>query len=248
MKADRPFIIGIGGAHSSAGKTTLASAIIEYLSSGRPCSVFKTVPRIGAIKYTKENIFASINDDEALIRQKGKDTARLSEAGAEKTLWIRSSEKDIGETLPLALERMSGFDVVVIEGNSAVEAVKSDIIIFIEGSADGETKPSAERLRRIADIIVERDGSSLNHMRSLILKDLPGRVDDDGLGGIIKRMEETAKKKEIAVLLGRKAEEGRITCAAARQLADEAGVPYSVVGAVADELGIKIRNCELGCF
>jgi len=42
--------------------------------------------------------------------------------------------------------------------------------------------------------------------------------------------------------------DSRIDCASARKLAEELGVPYQEVGDVADALGIRIQNCELGCF
>lgn len=42
--------------------------------------------------------------------------------------------------------------------------------------------------------------------------------------------------------------DGRITCTAARKLAEELKVPYIVIGRAADELKIKIKSCELGCF
>jgi molybdopterin-guanine dinucleotide biosynthesis protein len=248
MKSERPFIIGIGGAHSSIGKTTLASALIRYLSSGRACNLFNKTPRIGAIKFTRENIFVSITDDESILCQKGKDTARLVEAGSEKTLWIKSSAEDIGEALPLAMEQMSGLDTIVIEGNSAIECVKPDILIFIDSAAGEETKPSAERLLGIADILIAGTEHSGHHTTGLVLKELPARISDDEMEVLIKLMEETAKKKKIIDLLNQRTEEGRITCAAARKIAEEVGAPYRIVGEIADELKIRIRNCELGCF
>jgi len=41
---------------------------------------------------------------------------------------------------------------------------------------------------------------------------------------------------------------GRIACAAARELAARLGVRPRVVGAACNELNIKIKGCELGCF
>jgi len=46
----------------------------------------------------------------------------------------------------------------------------------------------------------------------------------------------------------RKADNGSIPCAVARKIAEEMDISYREVGAAADELGIKIRDCELGCF
>ncbi len=39
-----------------------------------------------------------------------------------------------------------------------------------------------------------------------------------------------------------------LPCAVAREIAEALGVPYSDIGAAADALGIKIKNCQLGCF
>lgn len=44
------------------------------------------------------------------------------------------------------------------------------------------------------------------------------------------------------------AKEGRISCHSARKIAEELKVPYREVGQAADELKIKIVQCELGCF
>lgn len=44
------------------------------------------------------------------------------------------------------------------------------------------------------------------------------------------------------------AKEGRITCAECHKLAEELEVNLLVVGQAADELKIKIKACQLGCF
>jgi hypothetical protein len=40
----------------------------------------------------------------------------------------------------------------------------------------------------------------------------------------------------------------RITCEQALALAQELGIPPATLGELCDELGIKIRNCQLHCF
>ncbi|MDA8084524.1 MAG: hypothetical protein M0024_12775 [Nitrospiraceae bacterium] len=44
------------------------------------------------------------------------------------------------------------------------------------------------------------------------------------------------------------AENGKITCAVARKIAEDLGVPYKEVGRAADKAGIRIKDCQLGCF
>jgi len=41
---------------------------------------------------------------------------------------------------------------------------------------------------------------------------------------------------------------GVLTCHDARALAEELEVEYSLVGQACDEVGVKVRVCELGCF
>ena len=51
-------------------------------------------------------------------------------------------------------------------------------------------------------------------------------------------------KAEVAA----KAVDGKITCPVLRKYAETKGVPYKVAGAAADLQGIKVHNCDLGCF
>jgi len=53
---------------------------------------------------------------------------------------------------------------------------------------------------------------------------------------------------EILEAVKDKAVDGKITCPMARKLADDLGVANLVVGAAADEAGLRVENCDLGCF
>ncbi len=55
-------------------------------------------------------------------------------------------------------------------------------------------------------------------------------------------------EKRVIEAVQAAAGEGRLTCAQARKLADELGVSPARVGAACDQLKIKIKACELGCF
>ncbi|NWF51560.1 MAG: hypothetical protein HXY47_00560 [Nitrospirae bacterium] len=55
-------------------------------------------------------------------------------------------------------------------------------------------------------------------------------------------------KDKILEEIKKKAKDGKLQCAVARKIAEELGVSYKVVGEAADDLHIKITNCQLGCF
>lgn len=55
-------------------------------------------------------------------------------------------------------------------------------------------------------------------------------------------------KEKLKDEIMKKAVDRKLPCAVARKIAEDHGILYSDVGAAADELGIKIKNCQLGCF
>src|SRR4030042_778921 len=174
----RPIIIGIGGAHSGAGKTTVASLILKRFKGW------------GAIKYTKNSLYCSITDDLKILSEKGKDTKRLLDAGAEKVLWVQSSFSELEEVLPIAVEMLSHLKGVLIEGNSAIEILKPDIVIFVSG-AEGKIKKGEEKILKIADVVIfdkeppPRTPAGANRFRS---DDVEGFI--KFIMGLVKECEE----------------------------------------------------------
>jgi hypothetical protein len=53
---------------------------------------------------------------------------------------------------------------------------------------------------------------------------------------------------EMMAAIAAKAVDGKITCPVLRKFAEDTGVPYKVAGAAADKAGIRVHNCDLGCF
>ncbi len=71
------------------------------------------------------------------------------------------------------------------------------------------------------------------------MSDTPKQVDPRWAGQVTP---------ELVEAVSAKASDGRVTCAVLRKLAEDSGVPYKVAGAAADSVGIRVHNCDLGCF
>ncbi len=54
--------------------------------------------------------------------------------------------------------------------------------------------------------------------------------------------------EKIKEEIRKRAVNNRLPCPVARKIAVDLSVPVKDVGRAADELGIKITDCELGCF
>jgi len=249
----RPLIIGIGGSHSGAGKTTIASMLLSELSSESRKPVAHR--RWGAIKYTKTALYTSLIDDRAILDRKDKDTGRLLKSGAEEVLWIKGPMQEIKETVSMAIDRLSHLDGIIIEGNSAIEFSNPDVVIFTLGDRGEEIKKaSALRLIKHADIIVFPRSSMPHDSDKNVYS---ARVvyfnpeDRKTVQELLTCMDEVIEERildRIKHLLMEKSVDGRISCNDARGIAEELKAPYREIGKAANELKIKIRNCELGCF
>ncbi len=53
---------------------------------------------------------------------------------------------------------------------------------------------------------------------------------------------------ELVAAVVAAAVDGKVACARLRKLAEDMNVPYKVAGAAADLNGVKVRDCDLGCF
>ena len=259
----RPLTIGVGGAHSGVGKTVVAEALLRHFTNrcnAAKGGLFSALHRWGALKYTKTAILTSIVDDRDSLSIEGKDTWRLLKAGAEQVVWLQSPPEDLPESIPLAFGRLGQMDGVIIEGNSAIEFTKPDVILFIDSGEPYRIKPSGSLIKAKADIVVVDDKEGPPAIETW---DLPGRnrvfrlsaVSTGGSSGeadqvdrMVRTMDDVVRNKIIESLLAERSQEGRISCTEARRIAEETGVGYGEVGKTANRLRIKIRNCELGCF
>lgn len=138
-----PLTIGIGGDTSGAGKTHFARLLIRALTDKM---------NVGAVKVTPEPLYCAVVDDPAIIMEPGKDTALMAEAGAE-VLWVRGPREAIGEALETSLKRLGGCEAVIIEGNSAIEVLRPDIVIFINNLPQ-KPKPGADRVLSMAHVVI----------------------------------------------------------------------------------------------
>lgn len=138
-----PLIIGVGGAYSGVGKT----AVI--------CKILRRFENWGAIKYTRTPFYASVTDETAVLSEEGKDTRRFLDAGAVKVVWVQSPYSGLPAALSLAAGMFSDeVRGILVEGNSAVEVMQPDIVIFVSGSIQEQWKTNAGKILEGADIVL----------------------------------------------------------------------------------------------
>ena len=135
-------VIVVGGEHSGVGKTSLICDLIERLDG------------VCAIKCSVSGRYsgAKISVSKKGMQERGKDTGRFSDAGAERVIMVQAQRGELGKIAP-TLERMvEGYRYVIVEGNSIIRHIRPDIVIYLY---DGKSKQRTEGsiiTERIADI------------------------------------------------------------------------------------------------
>lgn len=153
-----PIIVAVSGLSSNTGKTTLA------------CELIKRLPGWEAIKLTRGHYRSCGKDpqgccvsdllrNEPVIRsgrdanyEKGKDTGRFWDAGAVNVHWVIVGEDQVGAGINQALSRVKTAGVVV-EGNSFLEYVDTDLSITCARAGENKLKSSARRTLAKADVL-----------------------------------------------------------------------------------------------
>lgn len=55
-------------------------------------------------------------------------------------------------------------------------------------------------------------------------------------------------KETLIAAVTKASVDGRLTCEKAHELEKEMDVPLKEIGAVCNEMNIRIKDCQLGCF
>lgn len=137
----------VTGITSKSGKTTLLTKIIENLAA--------MTDKIGVIKCSIKDDYMKqvVTDDPEIIYKEGTDTARIDKAGSNQTILIKSRRDSFKDALDNAMNILKDVNYLLVEGNSAVRYLSSDLIIYLDNK-DLEMKESAEEARKRADIII----------------------------------------------------------------------------------------------
>jgi len=240
-------IIGIGGAHSGIGKTTLASKLINHIVNEKAEKIFGV--KWGAIKYSRTDFYSSLTNDESILSTKDKDTARLLSSGAKEVYWIQSPPEELNETIPIALEKLSYLDGIVVEGNSAIDFIKPNIIVFLHSNKEIPLKKTASSLINKSDLVIHftnynRENICSDNHFDIITYDI-NSLDFSEFFSIISNK---LIDKELKRLLIENNNENKITCSKANEIAKLLSIPHKRVGDMINSMKIKITKCELGCF
>lgn len=158
MRNQPRIVVAVSGFSSNVGKTTLI------------CELLRRLPGWETIKLTRGHYRSCGRDpagccvsdllcDEPVIRsgrkanyQVGKDTGHFWDAGASNVHWVIVNDGQVESGIYEALARVKS-EGVLIEGNSFLDYVTTDLAIMCARSDGGKIKPSARHALEKSDVL-----------------------------------------------------------------------------------------------
>lgn len=134
-------IIAIYGGGSGSGKTSLAEFLLSSLVGW------------AAIKITPSPLFSRITLENPDSAPPGKDTGRLSRAGADPVIHLQVQRMDLEESFLQALLLIPPDRSILVEGKVAIRAQKPDISILVWRPDVEDPKGKLEDLAAGADLL-----------------------------------------------------------------------------------------------
>ncbi|HEY5493610.1 MAG TPA: hypothetical protein VIK15_03370 [Candidatus Anoxymicrobiaceae bacterium] len=161
-------------------------------------------------------------------------------------------------------------EVLVLDTNEPFRGLSTAFVVFFTDAPLDALEPGVREAAPGADLVLVElgeafaDGDELRLEASMKESTGAGKVliftDDEGRDRALSKAADLAAAilgggkmpeeipREVTEAVQREAEEGRLSCERAHQLAAELGVPLELVGRALDLAQIKITRCQLGCF
>ncbi|KJR43244.1 hypothetical protein MCHI_000859 [Candidatus Magnetoovum chiemensis] len=95
----------------------------------------------------------------------------MLQAGADKVLWVQCPNSELEEALNFALSDLSDADVIIAEGNSPLNFLNFDTVIFVLGSDTSLVKDSGRWAINKADFVVININDNNSNIETNIIKE-----------------------------------------------------------------------------
>lgn len=149
--------IVVSAKSKNCGKSTLISKIIENLKGNigvLKSSIHQSVEKRIVQEEKKELGIDHIQSNEKNNSRKLNDTERFLQKRADKVIYLHTDNDHLSEDIKEAHNQLKTSDHLLIEGNSIVDYINTDLLIYLN-KASVKAKSSSKKVENKADIIID---------------------------------------------------------------------------------------------
>jgi len=152
-------IVVVGGHSRSVGKTSVVAGLIAALREFEWTAVKITQYGHGVCSASGAPCDCVTDDHSwAISEEKDRagdsDTSRFLLAGAARSLWVRTEQGRLAEAMPGLRKRIEASQNVIIESNSVVKFLRSDLYLTVLDPGTEDFKNSAREFLDRADAVL----------------------------------------------------------------------------------------------
>ena len=173
-------VVVVGGHSRSVGKTSVVAALISRLPRFQ-WTAFK-VTQFGHGFCTANGEPCDCETDEHTIAfsderdpASGTDSARFLEAGAARSLWVRTRQGNLAQAMPRIRKELDRAENSILESNSILQFLRPDLYLTVIDHGTADFKDSARMFLDRADAILVRSAALAPHWNAVSLKLLEGK-------------------------------------------------------------------------
>src|SRR5215471_547862 len=152
-------LVLVGGHSRNVGKTSVVAGIIAGSHDLGWTAAKITQFGHGVCSINGEACECSVSEHQFSITEErelatGTDTSRFLDAGARRSLWVRTKQGELVSALPALTKRIEADNYVIVESNSLRRFMKPEIYIQVLDAANPDFKASALQYFDMCDAYV----------------------------------------------------------------------------------------------
>ena len=161
MRRSTMAVVVVGGHTRNIGKTSVVAGVIAAMPELRWTAIKITQFGHGVCSANGEPCECEIADHTIAISEERKlsgktDSSRYLQAGAVRSLWVRTRQGQLAEAMPRIRKEIAATENVIIESNSVMRFLRPDLSLSLLDPSVADFKTSARRfLDRIDAVLVE---------------------------------------------------------------------------------------------
>jgi hypothetical protein len=175
-------VVVVGGHSRSVGKSSVVAALIARLPHRNWTACKITQFGHGFCSANGEPCDCATDEHTIAISternpESGTDTARFLQAGARKSLWVRTRIGRLADAMPRIRQEIGAAENMIFESNSLLQFLRPDLYLSVLDNATADFKDSARLYLDRADaILIRASGKELApQWKNVSLKLLAGK-------------------------------------------------------------------------
>jgi molybdopterin-guanine dinucleotide biosynthesis protein len=159
-------LVMVGGHARNVGKTSVVAGIIGGLREFNWTAAKITQFGHGVCSVNGEACSCAVSEHQFSITEErqqdtGTDTARFLEAGARRSLWVRTKQGELATALPAFTAKIDADEFVIVESNSLRSFITPALYIQVLDVSNPDFKVSAQQFFDLSDayILVKKSGA-----------------------------------------------------------------------------------------